>query len=190
MNSSRLQDRVRSGLAALEARKIDAGYTREAAVLMPIFESEGEPFFLLTLRTNEVLTHKGQISFPGGMRHDGETLQATALRETYEEVGIQTNKIEILGQFHEYLSNTGYCVTPFAGYIQEPNCAVPQAREVAEILHVPVRIFMDPARLRVEQRLRLGKMMDVHFYSYGQHEIWGLTARIIKDFLEQVHLIL
>ncbi len=189
MNSTTLQDRIRGSLAALKAKKIDAAYTREAAVLMPIFERDKEPYFLLTLRTNEVLTHKGQISFPGGMRHDGETLQATALRETYEEVGIETNKIEVLGQFHEYLSNTGYCVTPFAGYVQEPNSAVPQAREVAEILHVPVRIFLDPKRLRVEQRLRMGKMMDVHFYSYGQHEIWGLTARIIKDFLEQVRLI-
>jgi len=155
---------------------------------MPIFERDAEPYLLLTLRTNEVLTHKGQISFPGGMRHDNEPLQSTALRETYEEVGIEESKIEVLGQFHEYLSNTGYCVTPFAGYVLEPHNAVPQVGEVAEILHVPIRIFLDPARLRIEQRLRMGRIADVHFYSYGSHEIWGLTARIIKDFLEQIPL--
>ena len=153
---------------------------------MPIFEKDGEPHFLLTLRTEEVETHKGQISFPGGMREGGENLEETALRETFEEVGIEANQMEVLGRFHDFLSITGYRVVPFAGYIDGPFTTNPQTREVAEILTVPFRIFLDPNRLRIQQMLRLGQMIDVYFYSYGTHEIWELTARIIHDFLAEL----
>lgn len=167
-------------------RKVVSGYSKEAAVLMPIFEQDREPHLLLTRRTEEVQTHKGQISFPGGMREDGENLLETALRETFEEVGIEAGQIEVLGQFHDFLSSTDYRVTPFAGYIDRPFTTSVQIREVAEILAVPFQIFLDPSRLRIQQMFRLGKMSDVYFYSYGPHEIWGLTARIIKDFLETI----
>jgi len=153
---------------------------------MPIFEEDGKPHFLLTRRTDEVKTHKGQISFPGGMRDPGESLQETALRETFEEIGIGESRIEILGRFHDYMSITGWRVVPFAAYIQLPFAAVPRKGEVAEILRVPFEIFIDPSRLRVERMFRLGEWMDIHYYRYGPHEVWGLTARIIKDFVEEV----
>lgn len=178
------RDRIRSCLSALQPRKLTSGYTREAAVLMPVFERENEPHFLLTRRTQEVQTHKGQISFPGGMREGAEDLLKTALRETYEEVGIDDGKIEILGKFHDYISITGYRVTPYAGFLSEPFTIRPQLHEVAEVLQVPFRIFLDPSLLRVEKGTRLSNEAEVYFYSYQDHEIWGLTARIIKDFLE------
>ena len=153
---------------------------------MPIFERGGEPHFLLTRRTEEVETHKGQISFPGGMRHDDEQLEQTALRETFEEVGIESRRIEILGRFHDYISITEYRVSPFVGFIEEPFAVMPQPSEVAEVLSVPFHVFYDPDLLRVEQLNRTGKIVDVLFYSYGTHTIWGLTARIIKDFLEEL----
>lgn len=155
---------------------------------MPIFEEEGKPHFLLTRRTEEVSTHKGQISFPGGMRHGIESLEETALRETCEEVGIRKDQIEVLGRFHDYLSITDWRVAPFAGHVGQPFAAVPQTSEVAEILKVPFAAFCDPSRLRVEQMYRLGRLVDVYFYSYENYEIWGLTARIIKDFLEELGL--
>lgn len=190
MNSLRLNDQIRAGLSSLQLRRVKEKYTRQAAVLMPILEHHDEPCFLLTRRTEEVKTHKGQISFPGGMRQADESLESTALRETFEEVGIEPGKIEVLGRFHEYLSVTGYCVTPFAGFVSAPFVAVPQESEVAEILLVPLRIFRDPEKLRVEQRVRRGKLRDVYFYSYGGHEIWGLTARIIRDFLQNLNPII
>ncbi len=189
MHSLRLNDQIRAGLSSLELRRIKETYTRQAAVLIPILEHQGEPCFLLTRRTEEVKTHKGQLSFPGGMRQANESLENTALRETFEEVGIEPDKIEVLGRFHEYLSVTGYCVTPFAGFVSAPFVAVPQAREVAEILLVPLHVFRDPGKLRVERRVRLGQLRNVYFYSYGRHEIWGLTARIIRDFLENLNTI-
>ncbi len=182
-----MKDRIRDCLTALSPRKLTDGFIREAAVLMPVFEWENEYHFLLTLRTEEVQTHKGQVSFPGGMREDGEDLIQTALRETFEEVGIEKNRIEILGRFHDYISINSYRVTPFAGYIHGPFTTVPQVHEVAEILQVPLRVFLDPERLRVEKRTRY-KETEVYFYSYGTHQIWGLTARIIKDFMETLNL--
>jgi len=181
-----MRDRIRDCLAALTPRQLTNGFTREAAVLMPVFQWEREYHFLLTRRTEEVQTHKGQISFPGGMREGREELIQTALRETFEEVGIEENRIEILGRFHDYISIHGYRVTPFAGYIDRPFTTVPQVHEVAEVLQVPFKVFLDPGRLRIEQSTFRNE--DVYYYSYGTHQVWGLTARIIRDFMEALRL--
>jgi len=183
-----MKDRIRNCLATLETRILTDGFSRQAAVLMPMFEWENEYHFLLTRRTQEVQTHKGQISFPGGMREGKEDLVKTALRETFEEVGIEESRIEILGRFHDYLSITNYRVTPFAGFINGPFTTIPQIHEVAEILQVPFRIFLDPSRLRIKKRRFSNQKENVYFYSYGTHQIWGLTALIIKDFLEALNL--
>jgi 8-oxo-dGTP pyrophosphatase MutT (NUDIX family) len=185
---SSIRHRVRKGLASLKPRSLSVRYTSEAAVLMPIFEKEGEPHFLLTRRTEEVQTHKGQISFPGGMREGNESLERTALRETFEEVGIDEGGIQILGRFHDYLSVTDSRVVPFAGYIPGPFDPKPHVAEVAEILYVPFHVFLDPSRLRIERWNRKGQDVDVYFFSYGPYEIWGLTARIIHDFLGEIGL--
>jgi len=175
-------------LASIERREVTVPYAREAAVLMPIFERNGVPHFLLTKRTDEVETHKGQISFPGGMREAEEDLEQTALRETFEEVGIERDKISVLGRFHDYLSITDYRVSPYAAYISTPFITKPQTREVAEILEVPFSVFTDPNRLRIDQGSRRGEKVSVYFYSYGAHEIWGLTALIIRDFFKELNL--
>ncbi len=178
------KDRIRRFLAELEPRILSGGFSRESAVLMPCFKRDGEYHLLLTRRTEEVQTHKGQISFPGGMREGKEDLKRTALRETFEEVGLDESRIEILGRFHDYLSIHGYRVTPFVGYIDGPFTTRPQVREVAEILEVPFRIFRDPGNLRIEKHVRFPERGDLYFFTYGQNEIWGLTALIIKDFFE------
>ncbi len=182
-----LTELIHGCLAKAPLKRLKGGYEREAAVLMLIFERGGEPHFLLTRRTEEVSTHKGQISFPGGMRQTGETLQDTALRETYEEVGIERSRIEILGRFHDYISINQNLVAPFPAYIRGNFETVPQKSEVAEVLEVPFAVFQDSGRLRIQRMLRSGVMSDVYFFQYGSHTIWGLTARIIKDFLETLH---
>jgi 8-oxo-dGTP pyrophosphatase MutT (NUDIX family) len=183
-----LRDHIRNKLAALKPRRLTDGYMREAAVLMPVTERDRRYHFLLTRRTEEVQTHKGQISFPGGMREKGEPLVKTALRETFEEVGIREDRIEILGRFHDYMSITRYRVTPFAAFISRPFPMHPQVTEVAEVLQVPFEIFRDPSRLRIEKRAVMDKDENVYYYSYGRHQVWGLTARIIKDFLDILNL--
>ena len=183
-----MKDHIRNCLAALEPRRFTEGFTREAAVLMPIFDWQGEYYFLLTRRTEEVQTHKGQISFPGGMREGNEDLVQTAIRETYEEVGIEADRIEILGRFHDFISINSYRVTPFAAFIKEPFTTSPQPQEVAEILYAPFSVFLDPDKLRIEKTVFMGKTVNVYFYSHGTHLIWGLTARIIKEFIETLDL--
>ncbi len=184
--TGRISDSIRTRLAQLTPRSLKEEFRDEAAVLMPIFERQGDPHFLLTLRTEEVQTHKGQISFPGGMRDGSESLEQTALRETFEEIGIESRQIEILGRYHEYLSVTDSRVTPFAGYIDGPFTVRPQTAEVAEVLFVPFRIFADPGRLRIEQMPYRRRTREVYFYSFEKHQIWGLTARIIRDFLADI----
>jgi 8-oxo-dGTP pyrophosphatase MutT (NUDIX family) len=179
-----MKERVRNTLREIQSRSLSTGFTRQAAVLIPIFDYEQESHFLLTRRTDQVKTHKGQISFPGGMRQGEEELLATALRETFEEVGISEDAIEPLGRFHDYISITGFRVTPFAGYIRAPFTVKPQAREVAEVIQVPIRVFRDPAVLRVEKHAWIDRHVNVYSYAYGTHQIWGLTAQIIKDFME------
>ena len=177
---------IQNYLASLKPKTMTSGYIREAAVLMPVLKWENEYCFLLTRRTEEVQTHKGQISFPGGMREGTEDLVKTALRETYEEVGIEEDRVEVLGRFHDYVSIHGYRVTPFAGFLHEPFEIQPQVTEVAEVLKVPLSTFTDPAMLRIEKSPYPNES-QVYFYSYGRHEIWGLTARIIKEFMDALN---
>jgi 8-oxo-dGTP pyrophosphatase MutT (NUDIX family) len=179
-----MKEHIRECLSALKPRTKADGFIRQAAVLMPVFELEQQSHFLLTLRTEEVETHKGQISFPGGMREAQEELMDTAMRETFEEVGIQHDRIEILGRFHDYISINNIRVTPYVAFLHPPFTIKPQAREVAEVLHVPFETFLDPSRLRIEKNTHSDQEIDVYYYSHGAHQIWGLTARIIKDFFD------
>jgi 8-oxo-dGTP pyrophosphatase MutT (NUDIX family) len=133
-----------------------------------------------------VATHKGQISFPGGMREDQDaTFEDTALRETREELGIEPGMVEVLGEFNEYQAVTNQRVRTFVGIVPPDVRIEPQQTEVAYVLEVPFQFFLT-TEPRVEQKFRLGRMHDIYFYDFGDETIWGLTARMIKDFLEEV----
>jgi 8-oxo-dGTP pyrophosphatase MutT (NUDIX family) len=178
---------VRVRLSELPPKHLADGFTRQAAVLMPFFEQDGETHLLLTRRTAEVEPHKGQMSFPGGMREEGETLERTAVRETFEEIGISADSMEILGRFHDCVSITDVRVTPFAAMLHQPFTVTPQAREVAEILKVPISLFLDPERLLVKKDFIInGRTAGDYAWFYGTHRIWGLTALIIHDFFEAI----
>jgi 8-oxo-dGTP pyrophosphatase MutT (NUDIX family) len=154
---------------------------------MPIFDQDGDHFVLLTQRTHTVETHKGQISFPGGIveAHD-DTLSKTALRETWEEIGLAPERITILGEFDEYLSVTDLIVTPFAARVHVPFELNPNPKEVEEVLEVPLNLFRGDSNLRIEIRRRLDRDWPVYFYNFQGREVWGLTARVIRDFLRLV----
>jgi 8-oxo-dGTP pyrophosphatase MutT (NUDIX family) len=179
-----LVERLARELQSREPRRLAVDHAGRAAVLMPILPHGGEFCFLLTQRTHKVETHKGQISFPGGIQEDSDsTLLQTALRETWEEIGLASEGIHILGEFDEYLSITGLIVTPFAAWIEGPLNLAPNPDEVDEILRVPFSIFQESRTLRVETRVRLGVERKVYFYDFQGKEVWGLTAQIIRDFL-------
>lgn len=184
MNDDNFKNAIRQRLATLSPRIIAKNYTAEAAVLIPMFWREGEPHFLLTQRTQQVSTHKGQISFPGGSRDAiDSSLCSTALRETEEEIGITVDWIEILGQFDEYRSKTNLLVAPFVGFLKEGFTVLKNSQEVEQIVEVPFDFFCRTTP-REEIRQRHGKPKIIYFYGYESHVIWGLTAAIIQDLIE------
>lgn len=158
-----------------------------AAVLLPLLYKEGEWYVLFTRRTQDVEHHKGQISFPGGAYEPAdEDLAVTALRETYEEIGVPPQVVEILGVLDDFPTITDFMVTPFVGILSYPLSYRLNASEVEALLEVPLSFFADPDGLRVEQWEHRGQIFDILFWDYGSHTIWGATARILKGFLDLI----
>ena len=178
-----IKRKIENRLSGLSIRRVDHPTVGDAGVLMPILQRSGESVFLLTKRTDSVSTHKGQISFPGGVHEAGDgSLLRTALRETEEELGIPTENVEVLGCFHEYLSVTELRVVPYVGFLK----GLPEIKlnpsEVERVLEVPLDFFRQ-SRPRREERRKFGRVFPVFFYDFGDEVIWGLTAGIIRDFL-------
>ncbi len=175
-------------VAGVWSALLPALLTPAAAVLVPLHAQEGQPHLVFTRRTDSVEHHKGQISFPGGEAdREDRDLQATALREAQEELGIDPAHVRILGALDDvYTFVSGFVVTPFVGLIPHPYPFRASAAEIAEVLMVPLATFRDPAKMHVEERNRDGWRVQVYFYHHGAHEIWGATARIMKDFIDAI----
>jgi 8-oxo-dGTP pyrophosphatase MutT (NUDIX family) len=172
---------VKDALAAIRPRQIPDLSLPQAAVTMPFVESRAGSLLLLTKRTENVRHHKSQISFPGGAQDGAEPLETTALRETEEEIGIAREAMTILGRFNEYLSSSRYRVTPFAAAVTEGFELRPNPLEVASVLQVPVSFFIqNPPDFR--EIAKSGRHTFV--YTYEGEVIWGLTARIVKEFVD------
>ena len=130
--------------------------------------------------------HKGQVSFPGGARHEGDgTLLDTALRECTEEIGLAPSDVEILGELDDTVTAvTNYIVTPFVGIIPWPYQFKVDGWEVEEIIEVPISALMDKDCLRQKTEVIRGQRVTSYFYHYRGRVIWGATARILHQFLD------
>lgn len=159
---------------------------RPAAVLIPIVvEPEGHSL-LLTRRADTLRRQPGDISFPGGAVDPSDaTPLAAALRESREEVGLDSEAVTLLGQMDERGTVTGFRITPFVGAILGPYVFKPN-HEVGELLKVPLAALSDPAALSIETRRVHGLPRDVYHYRYREHDIWGITGQLVKDFLELI----
>jgi 8-oxo-dGTP pyrophosphatase MutT (NUDIX family) len=156
-----------------------------SAVLVPIYYKEGQCYILFTHRTDNVKEHKGQISFPGGARHGGESLLDTALREAAEEIGLAPADVEVLGELDDTTTLvTNYIVTPFVGIIPWPNKLKADGWESDEIIEVPIASLLDKKSREDKEEVVEGKPVTSYFYHYGGRVIWGATARILHQFLE------
>ena len=159
-----------------------SGALTAAAVLVPIVRRSREPTVLFTRRTDHLKSHSGQISFPGGRMEDRDpTPEATALRETEEEIGLAGDRIEVLGRLDARETGTGYRVIPVVGMIAPPLSLVPDEHEVAEIFEVPLAFLTDPANCRFETRVSGNVERQFYAIPHGSHLIWGLTARILVN---------
>jgi 8-oxo-dGTP pyrophosphatase MutT (NUDIX family) len=157
-----------------------------AGVLIPLLLREQGVELLFTRRTETVLTHKGQISFPGGQREDsdGETVE-TALRESYEEIGLQPSRVTVLGELDDvFTAVSSFVITPIVGLIQgDIDDLHPAPDEVKSLLLVPVDRLLDPAVHTTEARNAGEHHYRIHYYTVGDDVIWGATGRIVYQFL-------
>jgi len=158
---------------------------KESAVLVPVYEEDGEPGLLFTKRSDDLPRHAGQVSFPGGRREEqDETLLDTALRELHEEVGIPSGNVDVVGRFTEVQTTTGYSINPFVGGVPRDFEYVKQESEVAELIFAPVTELAEPS---VHERRRKGGH-KLHYFHYEGYTIWGATAEILVEFLNAVGL--
>ncbi|MEX2226995.1 MAG: CoA pyrophosphatase [Dehalococcoidia bacterium] len=180
---------IRDRMQAYDPAYIEDPSLARAAVLLPLYELDGSLHVLFTRRSELVEHHKGQISFPGGA-HDAtdRDLRHTATRETWEEIGVVEDHIELIGQLDEMITVSNFLVRPFVGRITVPGpYAFSHSEvEVAEILEVPLDHLRDPANTVAELRNYQGRDVMMYSYAWREHLIWGATARILREFLELI----
>lgn len=163
------------------------GAPRQGAVLLLLFHHQDQLRFVLTRRRDDLAAHAGQVSLPGGRREDGESLQETALREAYEEIGIDPQSVTILGCLQSlYISPSDFEVYPFVGWHPETPAFVPQPSEVAEIIEAPLVDLLDDKSRREEVWERQGISMLVPYFQIGAHKVWGATAMVLSEFVERL----
>jgi 8-oxo-dGTP pyrophosphatase MutT (NUDIX family) len=159
---------------------------RQAAVLVPLFKHTTDYHLMFTKRTETVRYHKGQVSFPGGSFEpaDGDLL-TTALRESYEEVGLRPEHVSILGRLDDLATfSTSFTISPFVGLIPYPYLFRPDPIEVAIVFDASLSALADPTVRRRYVRARDdGAMIEDYEFHVNGHVIWGATARIIHHFL-------
>ncbi|MCX5868953.1 MAG: CoA pyrophosphatase [Proteobacteria bacterium] len=158
---------------------------RRAAVLVPIFERQGDSYLIFTQRTETVSTHKGEISFPGGAidPEDGGPRQA-ALREAEEELCLSPRQVTVLGLLDDIVTLSRYRITPVVGMVRAPFSLCPNPREIEKVFEIPVGKFLDPRIFRKEDQIEFqGQSYPVYYFSLPEVTVWGATAKILKQFL-------
>ncbi|MDY6880890.1 MAG: CoA pyrophosphatase [Desulfatiglans sp.] len=169
-------------------KRIENGKTpyQDASVLIPIIGDGTEYKVLFTKRTNDVQTHKGQISFPGGAKDEGDgTFEETALRETEEEIGLAGKDVDILGKVDDIMTvESNFIVHPFVGMAPYPYDFTINRREVERILLVPLDVFHPENRdTRRDSFVYEGVTYWGVAWEYENDVIWGATARIMANFV-------
>jgi len=177
---------LRETLAARQKRSIHEPSRVPSAVLIPIYEHQGHYHIVFIRRTRTVKTHKGQISFPGGVREDTDaTLLETALRESLEEIGLHPEDAEVIGELDDEVTTTSnYIVTPFVALIPHPYKFIASEDEVDEIIEVPILSLLDKDCLKPDTEELNGEEFPSYAYHYQGNIIWGATARILNKLLD------
>ena len=170
--------------ASLRPDQLPESGLRRAAVLVPLLEHEGVPHVLLTRRRADLRLHAGQVSFPGGRVEAGEQPLQAALREANEEVGLDPERVEVLGQLGEtFVVATGFRLTAWVGIVPYPYPYAAHPAEVESILYVAVSELTREGVHRAVERETRGLRYEVHYYELPAVTIWGATARVLNQLL-------
>ena len=185
---SSLETALRSHSGANHSNSGSASRASAPAAVAVLFNvRNGEPCVLMIKRASSLTHHSGEWAFPGGMieESDQSPLHA-ALRETNEELGVDAKDIDVWCGMATVDTSTGFEVWPYAGRISDNAVLTPQESEVAEVVSVPVRIFVDDASRRTITLIRNGSTRNMIAYAFEDRIIWGASARIIANTLEIV----
>ena len=159
---------------------------KEAAVLVPIYRRAGTWSVLLCLRSDQVPEHRGEVAFPGGrMEQSDKSLVDCALREAWEEVGLKPEAATLFGMLDPVSTRTSYMVWPAVATLPDSYAFVPNTREVAELLEVPLEWLLGDQSLRHEGALQPdGSVVRRRTYAVGPHLVFGATALILTQLLD------
>jgi len=171
---------------------------RPAAVLVPLLKAENEWHLLFIRRAEAALDlHSGQVAFPGGGSENHENAFETALREANEEIGLQANDVEILGDLIPIQTVSGYIITPVVSVIPYPYPFKPAASEVSEIFIIPLSWLADPRHyeerdvlleIPFQGTMRQEPLRVIYYVPYQGKTLWGASARIVHQLLAKLKL--
>jgi 8-oxo-dGTP pyrophosphatase MutT (NUDIX family) len=173
LGEAALREPLRRALASREPRRLAVGQTTAAAVLVPLFEKDGETHLWLVRRPKSMRSHAGQVAFPGGKSDPAdESFTATALREAHEELGIARSSVDVLGSLDDYLTITGFTISPCVGWLASDIKLEPNPTEVERAFAVPLRSFLQPA----------SGVLPWRGWTVDGELVWGATAAIVRGF--------
>ncbi len=187
LDAAGLRERLRRQTPPALSVYGDDGAGREAAataaaVLVPIVAHPAELTVLFTQRTSQLRSHSGQVSFPGGRAEpEDASPELTALREAEEEIGLPAERVEIVARLPDYLTRTGFRVTPVVGLLTPPLELAPDRREVEEVFEVPLAFLLDARNHLRETRELRGETVGYYVIQYGKRRIWGATAGMLVN---------
>lgn len=165
-------------------------HLRHAAVLLPLFVHENEWHLLLTKRAETLEEHRGQVAFPGGRKDKQDhNLHDTALRETYEEIGVKPEDVHIFGHLGDLPILTGYLVRPYVGQIPWPYTFELERDEVHSIFSIPITWLIEPENHYVRYCNFAGRELPViYFENYAGYQLWGASAEMVVALLSALNL--
>ena len=182
LNQEELRRRLQESCPPIEAGRLFSGPGVSAAVLIGLLTHPDGPHIILTHRHAGLKNHAAEISLPGGRVEATDAGPAeAALREAFEEIGLASHKVELMGCLPAYMTVSGFSVYPFVGWVEPPVEFALDPREVVEVFEVPLSFVLDPANHRRESAVLGGKLRDFYVLPYPAHRIWGATAEILVN---------